>query len=272
MKTKNSVKYMIIIYFILSFSFAIAEESGDIYLGLNFVQESANSSDDFYKFQNQPQGLDYYKCCLGNVLLPDLDYYYAGLNAEYVLLKNNIWTNSLNSSFFLKNYNNSSESCFIIETQFDWPEEPRGYGFGIIETKVKQSVKLSMIFFDLDLLYKIKFNTFIQFGANVGPYISIPSFINSKETYIIKKEREYSEEYLKHDTIPDRNLSFDVNDIGVTTFWGIRSNVFLEYEFLDLFKATAEVGYSYPLTFFKEEMDWKLNSTYMSFKVSYKLK
>ena len=270
MKTKNVVKYLIVISFILSSSYVISEESGDIYVGANFGQNRNHSSSRFYNTGNVPDDLKFCELCFSHYFDEVFKNYSGGFNIEYVLFTNNIWSNNLTSSFRFTNYNYQSNYQFFIETIYENPESY--YGFSEIYTKVDTKLKIDMFMIDLDLLYKIKFNTFVQFGLNVGPYFSIPASIKATENISIKKAYNYSEEVLKHDTLPERDLVYDVKNHEIKPYWGIRSNLFLEYEFLESFKATAEVGFSYPLSYLKKDIMWDITSEYVNFRISYKLK
>ena len=268
MKTKNVVKYMIILSFILSSSYAVAEESGDIYFGI-----SAGIGDSYHEEYSGVFGYfekDYTN--LGVPLCRCIQFsndYNVGLNLEYVLFKNDFWSNATN--LFIT-YRNS-------ELVFDAPGVEYETTFYknldsiTTNTIVKNDLEMINNFIDLDLLYKTKFNSFIQFGLSLGPYIAIPLSTPAKEIYKIGRTFKIDEtsEDLKLETIPPKTITNEIDIDENFAFWGAKANFFLEYEFLKNIKIIAGLNLTLPLSNYSNEPDWKIRFTYYTFGISYKL-
>jgi hypothetical protein len=264
MKTSNVVKYLIILSFMLSSSFAIGEESGDIYLGLLtgynnsihkevFYQPQLGYGNTPYTMKDMPKAMKFDKICSD---------FSIGVNLEQQLYKNKNTTSGLNYRIAVRE-GKLSQSRAEYEMVFSInPADLTDTTWYLLSGN--RNLEMSYSIIDIKILYKLIFEGYLPFGLSVGPYLSVPFTSKTLEALKIGP-REIIQE----------NLSFFLRSESIkninTLTWGLTLNAFIEYEFHDLVKATLEAGYSYPLSKFVKDSDWKIESYYANLIISFKL-
>jgi hypothetical protein len=272
MKTRNVVKYLIILSFILSSSNVISEESGDIYIGLLGGAGHSSQENVSYKMSLlfDPEYPEYCNC----LFLDIFEDKFIGGNLDYLLFSNEFWSHSANLGLSYKNSKLSSGiggAGYEFITRYDDSNSSTGSTY--FTTQVRYDLSLVVHNFDIDFLYKLKFNTFVQFGFSIGPYVSIPYITDAYEVYnIVKPNKQlYTQEQLKLDTIPEQKIHYEVDLNENPFYWGFKTNFFLEYEFNQLIRTTAGIGFTIPQTNFLDDPAWKIRNINYFFMVSYKL-
>jgi hypothetical protein len=249
---------------------AKSEESGDIYVGTSFGFGQSIHHNILYQFQNNLPDA-YSPSEIDKEISQD---YYWGLNFEYVLFKKENFSNSIILSSSLQNsiLKNQTPGYDLLQ----YFEDPQDLSDSIlVRSSTRLDEKMNFNFINFDLLYRFKFKSIIKYGIALGPFFSIPISANSNEEYKIVEPLNTQFPSVQGFTYKNNNRTVvlyegKINDVN-PFYWGIKTNCFIEYEFWNLLKTTAEIGYSYPLSNFVKDSEWKIEKYYANLIFSIKL-
>lgn len=267
---KKVVKYLTILSFLLSTSFGIAKESSNLYIGV--ICGFGQSINKNIQYQYEYNVLNSYNP--KEIDKENSVDYKIGLNMEYKLFSSGNICNSISLNLDIRNsiLENHVSGSKILQ-YFEDPSDLKDSVLVVSSTQLQE--KMNFNFLNLDFLYRVRFNSFIRYGLELGPFISIPIKAKSYEEYKIVEpiltQFPLVQGYKYNDNYRTVVL-YEGNIKNLNPFyWGIKTNLFIEYEFLDFIKTTAEVGYSYPLSNIVKNSDWKIESYYANLVLSIKL-